>query len=134
MQKVSRRRLAEFVAERTANGSFDRNSVRSLAAYLVDNHRTDQVELLLDDVAAIMASRHGVLLAEVVSAYPLEESVRTAITDYIKKAEKVERVELQESIDPDLIGGLIIRTPTAEFDSSIRTQLRHLKSIKETRS
>jgi F0F1-type ATP synthase delta subunit len=39
-------------------------------------------------------------------------------------------VDLSESIDRSLIGGLIARTPDAQLDASVRTKLKQLATIK----
>lgn len=134
MQKVSRRRLAAYIAkEMVTGGSSSKDIARHVAAYLLERNQADQADLLLRDVSDILAKEYGVVSAEVTSAHPLSDELRKTIAGYVKVTENAEAVELTESVDPDLIGGVVIRTPGAEFDSSIRTQLRHLKSIKETR-
>lgn len=130
MQKISRHRLAEFIAEKYAAGTLDPRTLQGVAAYLVENKLAQNADLLLDDIAAILASRHGLLRAEVISARPLDASSRQAVLDFITQAESATRVELEETIDEQLIGGVIVRTPTAELDASIRTKLKTLATMK----
>ena len=38
-------------------------------------------------------------------------------------------VELSERIDGDLLGGVIVRTPEAEMDASLKKKLTRLRAI-----
>ncbi|PLS81421.1 hypothetical protein CYG49_02035 [Candidatus Saccharibacteria bacterium] len=129
MQRLSRHRLADYVANELAKGVSHEDLMRHTAAYLLEHGQADQAELLIRDITEILAKKHGSVIAEVVTARPLTDSLRKSITRFISDKEQSDHVEINESVDEDLIGGLIIRTPTAEYDSSIRTQLRQLREL-----
>ncbi|HWQ12085.1 MAG TPA: ATP synthase F1 subunit delta [Roseiflexaceae bacterium] len=59
---------------------------------------------------------------EVVSAIELSEAQRARITSELK-GRYGERLELRFSVDPTLIGGLIIRVGDQVLDNSLRTRL-----------
>jgi F-type H+-transporting ATPase subunit delta len=134
MQKVSRHRLATYIAKQLADGVSSEKLAKQMAAYLVENRMTKQVDLLLQDISGVLASDYGFVSAHVTSAHPLSSDLKAAIAEYIASTGQAKKVELTENTDKDLIGGVVVQTPTAILDSSIRTQLRHLRSIKETRS
>ena len=127
MQKLSRRRLAHYTAEQLIDGSDRKQLVKQVAAYLVEHKMDKQLELFMHDVSAILARDHGTVLAEVISARELSAGLQSAIRDFVSKAESAKTVELVSHIDDSLIGGVIIRTPRGEFDSSIQSQLKQLK-------
>lgn len=129
MQKLSRRRLAGYIAAEVAAGSLKQATIQKVAAYLVENKQADTVDLVLSDVATILAKRYGVVSAEVSSATVLDDSLRSAITEFVKRTENAKTVQMTETIDKSLIGGIIIRTPSAELDGSIRSQLRQLRAL-----
>ena len=62
------------------------------------------------------------LNSEVTSAVPLDEAQRAKITDELR-ARYGERLEVRFSVDPSLIGGLIIRVGDQVLDNSLRTRL-----------
>ena len=64
----------------------------------------------------------GRVLAQVKTAVPLDDSLRAKITEQLGKVMNKE-VRLQESIDPDLIGGMVIRVGDRVFDSSVANRL-----------
>jgi len=130
MQKLSRRVIARTLAAKLVASPAERAKwVRALAAYLVEQNRTKETDLIVNDVAHELFIQNGQLLVTAVSARPLSESIRTELKQMIKQATQAKRVELTESVDPDLLGGLIARTPDAEADLSVRTKLKQLASL-----
>jgi F0F1-type ATP synthase delta subunit len=126
--KISRTKIANLLADRLAAGQSSRTVVRTLAAYLIDTRTTREVELYLRDIMAALYTRHGHLAVDVMSACELSDAARTEIKRMVH-GDGVRRVELVESIDADLIGGVIVRTPNGEMDSSVRNGLRKLRAI-----
>ena len=58
---------------------------------------------------------------------PLDNSLREKITALVKKNTEFE-VELNEKINPDIIGGSIINIGDYQLDNSVKTQLQNLKN------
>ena len=75
---------------------------------------------------AELARRRGEETAEVASAVELSPAQADAVTEALREAVggKV-RVEL--SVDPSLIGGLVVRVGSRMIDSSIRSKLQRLQ-------
>lgn len=128
MQVFSRRKIATYIANQLAAGQPSGPLLHQAAAYLIDHKRTNQVEQLVRDIKAVMARDHGVVLAEVISARELSEGIITSIKKFVLDAENAKQVEVSASVDPSLLGGVIIRTPRAELDSTVRKQLNTLRS------
>lgn len=128
MQAISRRKLATYVAAELTSGKAVKPLLRQVAAYLVGRRQTNQVELLVRDVEAILARDHGIVLAEVISARELSAGLIKNIEQFVKHSEGAKQVEVSTSTDPSLLGGVIIRTPSAELDTTVRTQLNALRS------
>lgn len=127
--KVSRRVLARFVAEAIADSSVkDREKlVKELAAYVVEHKLQGQIELILADISANL-SRLGHIEASVTTARPLTDALRAELTAYVRRVENAKSVVLQESVDPSLIGGVIVETPNQRLDSSLATKLKRLRN------
>lgn len=123
---ISRRRLATVVVDRLA--SLPRQQVLAeLAAYLVEEGESRQIDLVMSEIEAEYASR-GHVVAEVTSARALDDTSRSELIAYVAHIEGTEAVELRERVDSELIGGVIIQTPGKYFDSSIKHQLNQLKT------
>jgi F-type H+-transporting ATPase subunit delta len=64
----------------------------------------------------------GRVVASVCTAVPLDDALRSQISDRIGSLMNMQ-VRLRESVDPDLIGGMVIRVGDRVFDSSVSNQL-----------
>ncbi|MGI9474942.1 MAG: ATP synthase F1 subunit delta [Rubripirellula sp.] len=79
----------------------------------------DAVRAAADDMYDEMLGR---VVASVQSAVPLDDALRSQITDQLGSIMQ-KQVRLRESVDPDLIGGLVIRVGDRVFDSSVSNRL-----------
>lgn len=125
---VSRRILARHIAQRLAAGDDRSMLLKQLAAYLVAQKQLNQLELVVADIARNLAEL-GTVRAAVTVAHPLDAALRRDVEAYIRKLEDATSVQITETVDPDLLGGIIIETPRKRFDASVSTQLKRLKNV-----
>lgn len=131
MQKISRRKIAEYVAGELQSGKATKDLAQQLAAYLVAEKQAHQVELLISDIEAALDAQYGVSSARITTARPLTAELRKTITEFVKKAENAKSVVIaEESVNPDIIGGVTVQTPQGFFDGSVRYQLQQLQALK----
>jgi F-type H+-transporting ATPase subunit delta len=129
MQKIARRALAAHIAKQLQAGDDTTSIVQHVAAYLVEQKQTHDVELLLRDVESLLESEFSVVVAKVTSARPLDDATRGNIRASLTAQTGAKHVIISEEIvDTTLIGGVVIETATSVFDSSIKTKLRSLKA------
>lgn len=64
----------------------------------------------------------GRLVAEVRTAVPMDDATRALVISRLETAMN-KQVRLEETIDPDLIGGMIVRIGDTVFDSSVANQI-----------
>jgi F-type H+-transporting ATPase subunit delta len=97
--------------------------VRNLLAALAAEKRLERVPAVVQafEQYAQVGKERG-LEGEVISPVELSEAQRTRILDDLQ-ARYGEQVELRFSVDPSLIGGLIIRVGDQVLDNSLRTRL-----------
>jgi len=103
--------------------------LRVLAAYLMDHNMDADVDLIINDIAHELYEQSGHLIVEVTSARELSDQTREELKRMLKGETKASAIELSEHTDPDLLGGLIARTPDAVIDASVRTKLKQLASL-----
>ena len=125
--KLSRRKISEYYADQLLAG--DKNVAKQLAAYLIETRRLREVELITRDIEDALA-RKGVVVAEVESAHNLTDATRSALTSYLKQATQASRVQLKESVQPELLGGVRLTVPGAEMDASIKRKIMKLRAAK----
>ena len=130
MRRVSRRRLASVVVRQLGQSPQSRRRiVQTLAAYLIVHKQQKHADLLLMDIAAELQRADAHLYAEVSSAFPLDATSRTELSDYLRLASGAKTVELSERVEPDLLAGVVVRTSDQELDTSARTKLHRLKGL-----
>ncbi len=92
---------------------------------LADNRRLSQLPDMIRAFRTIAAAQRGEVTAEVVSAHPLKddqlEALRTKLT-----AREGRTVKVSSTVDPDLLGGLVVTIGSKRIDGSIRTRLNTL--------
>jgi F-type H+-transporting ATPase subunit delta len=64
--------------------------------------------------------------AEVTSASALSEAQSTAIADALRAA-MGSKVSIEARVDPELLGGLVVKVGSRMVDSSLRTKLQKLQ-------
>lgn len=130
MAKPSRRALAKIVADRlTQDGADGAAVMREVAAFLIENNMVDDADVLINDIAEELYASTGRLVVEVTSARALTDEARQRLVGYLQDTTQAKAVELHESVDESLIGGLVAKTPTSELDVSVRNTLRQLTGI-----
>lgn len=122
---MTRREIAKKVAPLFLKGKNNKKLIKQLAALLVEEGKTKEIELLMNDVAVEM-ERLGHSYVEVQSTHKLAVRTLRDLEKSIKELTKAGSVTLNETIDQSLIGGLIATTPTVEIDLSVRTKLKAL--------
>jgi F-type H+-transporting ATPase subunit delta len=128
--KVSRRTLARTLAAKfLAEPKRHNHWVQVTAAYVIEHRLADDIDLLVNDIAHELYAQSGHLLVDVTSARILSDTIRADLIRTLKEATDATRVELSEHIDPELLGGLVARTPDAILDASVRSKLKQLASL-----
>lgn len=93
---------------------------------LVERGRIGQVAEIAAAFAARLAKAEGRIEVEAVTAIPLTDDLRQAIIAKVA-ADTGQKVTLQEKVDPDLVGGLVLRAGGIAVDASVRSRLDQLR-------
>jgi len=100
-----------------------------LVLMLADERKLDLLDQIVDEYQERLDRYHGVEGVEVVdvtTAIPLEAEETEKITERLEKA-LGKPVMVKASVDPDIIGGIVIRIGDRLIDGSLRHQLDVLK-------
>lgn len=131
MRLVSRKKLAKYAAEQILAGNDA--VLEEIAGLLIYEKHEREVDLLVRDIEAELAER-GEIVASVESARALDDNTRRKIEQFLATVASDKnskpKVSLRESIDPTLIGGLKLRTPTATLDATVLKKLNDLRAKK----
>lgn len=127
MSNVPRKQIAQSIAEMIDAGASSNRIAKKIAAYLMYERRTREIDALLRDVQNIRA-KHGTIEATATSAFPLSSEVKRAITKLIQaEFEHADHVIINEDIDQSVLGGDRVEAPGKQLDTTIRTKLNKLK-------
>ncbi len=92
---------------------------------LAGNRRLAKLPAIIAAFKAIAAAQRGEVTATVTSAHPLGEDQIAALKTQLT-AREGRTVMLSASVDPDLLGGLVVTIGSQRIDASIRTRLNSL--------
>ncbi len=127
MNKLSRRKIAEYVADELHTGANVKQLAQKAVAYLQDEGQLNQWELLMRDIEDVLATKYNTVAAHVTTARPLDAATRKQLATFIKEAEQADAaVIVSETVDESLIGGVIVQTPEKVLDSSVQNKLKQL--------
>jgi F-type H+-transporting ATPase subunit delta len=99
---------------------------RNLVLLLARRGRLAILPRVADELARLVDREHGVVVADVTSAQPLEPADLAAIAERVA-ATAGARVEVRATVDPELIGGLTVRVGDRLIDASVRGRLARLR-------
>ncbi len=102
------------------------NFVGNLAGLMAQNRRLFALKDTIAAFQTLVAKHRGEVSAEVTSASELKPAHLNAVKEALK--EIVGRdVALETTVDPSLIGGLIVKVGSRMIDNSLRTKLENLE-------
>jgi F-type H+-transporting ATPase subunit delta len=93
---------------------------------LVDRGRISFLENICQQFRTLLRQIQNTVLAEVTSAVEISEDQRESIRQRVLAMSGASQVEFETRIDPDLIGGVIIKVGSQVIDASLRSQLRRI--------
>jgi F-type H+-transporting ATPase subunit delta len=109
---------------RVVSGASD--TVSNFLELLVENHRTPVLFRIRRDFDRLWEEENRLLPVEITSAVALDEAVTSRIGEEIGR-QTGRRVELRSTVDPDVIGGIVLRVGNSILDASIRNRLESLR-------
>ncbi|AXS39049.1 F0F1 ATP synthase subunit delta [Breoghania sp. L-A4] len=105
--------------------------VANFVFLVADNRRLFALPSMLASFHALAAADRGEVTADVVSAQPLSDANLAALKKALK-ASTGKDVKINPTVDPALIGGLVVKVGSRMIDTSLRTKLNSLNhSMKE---
>jgi ATP synthase F1 delta subunit len=93
---------------------------------LIENHRSPVIFRVRRVVDELWQEENKLLPVQVTSAVELDQATVRQIGDRIAE-QTGRRVELSASVEPDILGGLVVRVGNSILDASIRNRLEQLR-------
>jgi F-type H+-transporting ATPase subunit delta len=93
---------------------------------VVDKRRIIFLAAIAEQYLALWRQLTNTVLAEVTSALKLTDGQQDQVREKVKQLTGAQAVELSTNIDPEILGGIVIKVGSQVFDSSLRGQLRRV--------
>ena len=100
--------------------------VRDFVGVISVNRRLRVLRDVVSAFAALVAERRGIVTAHVVSAHPLNDVQRQQLRARLIEA-GYGNVNIDERVDADLLGGLVVRIGARLYDTSLKSRLQRLQ-------
>jgi F-type H+-transporting ATPase subunit delta len=94
---------------------------------LARNGRKKELRSIIRAFKRLAADHRGETTAEIVTAYPLKDD-QVAVLKQQLRARAGRDVILDTRVDPNLLGGIVVKLGSQMIDASIRTKLNRLAS------
>ncbi|WP_313536309.1 F0F1 ATP synthase subunit delta [Sphingomonas sp.] len=121
---IGRKDAGKAVAAAAGVMGLDATTTKFLGV-LAENRRLAQLPAIIRTFRALATSHRGETTAEVISAHPLNAEQVDALKQQLRTRIGRE-VSVDLSVDPSLLGGLVVKIGSQMIDSSIKTRLNSL--------
>jgi ATP synthase F1 delta subunit len=93
---------------------------------LIERHRMPVIFRIRERYNTLWDKENKVLPVEVTTAVPLDDATVASIGDRIGR-ETGNKIQLTRVVDPDVVGGMVLRVGNTVLDASIRSRLNQLR-------
>ena len=100
--------------------------VLALVSIMLERKRILLFPALADAFAAQLREHRGIELADVTTAVAIGDAERGLVAQRISD-EIGKQVELRTNVDPEIIGGVVVRVGDQLYDASVRGKLENLR-------
>ena len=100
--------------------------VRDFVGVISVNRRLRVLRDVVSAFATLVAERRGIVTAHVASAHPLSDVQRQQLRARLIEA-GYGNVNIDERVEPDLLGGLVVRIGARLYDTSLKSRLQRLQ-------
>jgi F-type H+-transporting ATPase subunit delta len=98
----------------------------NLLRLLTDRQRIGYLDAVLERLLELYREQNQIALATVTSATPLSEEQQARMADKVRTVAGTDKVEINQLVDPALIGGFVLSVGSKVIDASLAGQVRRL--------
>jgi len=101
--------------------------LRNLAKLLVVRDRTDLIPQIREIFEDQVRAERGITVAQVTTAEPLTADEEALVREKLASMTG-NTIEITSTIDPDIIGGIVVRVGDQVIDGSVRNKLERMRT------
>jgi F-type H+-transporting ATPase subunit delta len=122
ISRAAQGRAVEAILERAELDAL----VRRFIGVVTANRRLFALEAIVAAFRAELARHRGEVTAIVSTAQPLSDQQKSALDAALRRAIG-SKISVETRLEPELLGGLVVRVGSRMFDSSLRSKLQRLQ-------
>jgi F-type H+-transporting ATPase subunit delta len=103
------------------------DSTTKLFALLAENNRLSLLGVVATHYTKLYAEAQGEIVAVVTSAVPLTPELEKKVFEKAKAFSK-HKIQIENKVDPKLLGGFILNIGDLQYDASVAHQLKAIKT------
>jgi F0F1-type ATP synthase delta subunit len=129
MAKIPRTVIAKLIAERSMKPISANNLAQEIAAYLVFEGRTNELDSLLRDIQQYRAD-NGILEVNAITANKLDASTLNDLKARLSGLyNNPNQIIVNQIISPSAVAGIRVEMANQLYDASVRTKLNQFKQL-----
>lgn len=101
-------------------------TTKNFLLLLVDKERMDVLPQILVELRRMVEEIEGIERVEVTTSVALSAAQRDQLSVAIA-AKTGKKIELEEKIDPAVLGGMVVKVGSTIYDGSVRTQIHQIR-------
>ncbi|MBA3047529.1 ATP synthase F1 subunit delta [Patescibacteria group bacterium] len=127
--KIASKQYAEslYQAVQNKNDSRIKDAIKIFFQILVQNNDLSKADEIINEFVKIWNKENGIIEAGVESAKTLDNNIIKLLNNYIIKLSGAKTVILNQKINKDILGGVIIKYGDKILDGSLRMRLGELR-------
>jgi len=127
--KQPRHKISSFIASDSLKNGVSKHLGKEIAAYLLSENRTSELDSILRDVQQDWANA-GIVEVIAVSAFDISTKVRSDIVAEIKKLyPDAKKIIVTEQYDPSVIAGVRLELANQQLDLTVQNKLNKFKQL-----
>jgi len=101
-------------------------STRNFLFLLVDKRRMHILSPIISEFRRLIEQSEGIERVEVSVPMPLSATQRDLL-ESVLEGQTGKKVALEEKVDPDVLGGMVVKVGSTVYDGSARTQIERIR-------
>lgn len=127
--KTPRHQVAAALGTRSLGSVNEPKFAKEIAAFLMTEHRTDELNSLMRDVMQYRAD-NGIVEVTALTAHPVTAAVRSDIEKQVRALyPSAKTVIVTERHDASVVGGVRLELANQQLDLSVRAKLNRFKQL-----
>lgn len=93
---------------------------------VIENKREIYLEGIFRNFIDLYKAEKGIVTVDLVTSSEINDDLKAKISEIVQKSQKT-KIELQQTVNKDLIGGFVLTVDGKQYDASVSSKLNSIK-------